>query len=159
MESFYLHNDFANILFALGLYLCQWNKPREAMKDIQTYKNMKALFENLKLIKSQCSVQNIGCYPIQPVKVGNKIGFVDWETASLECVPLFDDFDREFSYQCHHICVCKGDKWGVLSHAFKLELSVDYSYSIANQVCKVLNNRYLYSGYTTSFNTCQSLVN
>ena len=129
------------------------------MKDIQTYKSMKALFENLKLIKSQCSMQNIGCYPIQPVKVGNKIGFVDWETVSLECVPLFDDFDREFSYQCHNICVCQGDKWGVLSNSFKLELSVGYPYSVANQVCRVLNNRYLYSRYTTMHHTYINLVN
>lgn len=109
------------------------------MKEIPTYKNLCELIEELKILRAKCHHKQTEYFPIQPVCVGEKIGFVNWATYRLECVPLFDEYDRTFiSYQ-DNVCVRQGDNWGVISAFFRLELPISHSYEIAKQVCKELN--------------------
>lgn len=107
---------------------------------------MTELIKELKLIKTQgLPTEELFFYPIQPVRVGDKIGFVNWENCKLECLPIFDDFDRLFASYQDCICVRQGDKWGVLNGCFRYELPVEYTYSVANQVCRVMNRQQLES--------------
>lgn len=115
------------------------------MREIPTYKNMSELLEVLKRMKAEAPPFQIEFFPIQPVCIGGKIGFVDWENYELECLPLFDDYDRAFTSMFDCICVRQGDKWGVLNGCFRYELPVEYSYSVANQVCRVMNRQQLES--------------
>ena len=112
------------------------------MRNIPTYKNLSELLDVLKQIKSECYFDEVErqCefYPIQPIRIGNKIGFVDWSNGNLKCLPIFDDYDREFSSIFDCICVRKGNKWGVLNSGFSYELPVEYPYAVANQICKIL---------------------
>lgn len=111
------------------------------MKNIPTYKNVNELIDTLKHMKKEgCLMEEeVTFFPIQPVRIGDKIGFVDWANCELECLPIFDDYDRSFT--SHHDCICvrQDDKWGVLNNYFRYELPVEFSYSVANQVCRVLN--------------------
>ena len=57
---------------------------------IPTYKNLSELLDDLRLMKEQNHNAILELYPVQPVRVGSKIGFVNWETCDLECLPIFD---------------------------------------------------------------------
>ena len=57
------------------------------MREIPTYKNMSELLEVLKRMKEEDPSFQIEFFPIQPVCIGGKIGFVDWENYELECLP------------------------------------------------------------------------
>ena len=114
------------------------------MRKMPTYKNMIELIKELRLIKTQgLQGEELFFFPIQPVRVGDKIGFVNWENCKLECLPIFDDFDRLFASYQDCICVRQGDKWGVLNAYSRYELPIEYSYSVANQVCRVMNRQQL----------------
>ena len=128
------------------------------MKNIPTYNNVSELMDTLKQMKRTGRLNEDGTYffPIQPVRVGNKIGFVDWANCELECLPLFDDYDREFTSFCDCICVRQGNKWGVLNAYFKFELHIDYPYAVANQVCNVMNTQYIQSRSIRSYGTYMS---
>ena len=113
------------------------------MKNFPTYKNVNELIDTLKQMKKEGGVieEEVTFFPIQPVRIGDKIGFVDWANCELECLPIFDDYDRLFvSYQdC--ICVRKCDKWGVLNAFFRYELPVEYPYSVANETCRIIKRK------------------
>ena len=130
------------------------------MRNIPTYKNLSELLDVLKQIKSECYFDDVErqCefYPIRPIRIGNKIGFVDWSNGNLKCLPIFDDYDREFSSIFDCICVRKGNKWGVLNAYFKFELPIDYPYAVANQVCNVMNTQYVQSRSIRSYGTYMS---
>ena len=123
------------------------------MREIPTYKNMSELLEVLKRMKAEASPFQIEFFPIQPVCIGGKIGFVDWENYELECLPLFDDYDRAFTSMFDCICVRQGDKWGVLNAYFRYEFPVAYPYSVANQVCKVVGMRDMQSSSIRKYGT------
>ena len=129
-----------------------------AMKNIPTYKNINELIDTLKQMKKEgCLMEEeITFFPIQPVRIGDKIGFVDWANCELECLPLFEDYDREFTSFCDCICVRQGNKWGVLNAYFKFELPIDYPYAVANQVCNVMNTQYVQSRSIRSYGTYMS---
>ena len=54
------------------------------MKNIPTYKNINELIDTLKQMKKEgCSMEEeITFFPIQPVRIGDKIGVVDWVNAN-----------------------------------------------------------------------------
>lgn len=109
------------------------------MEELRTYEKLSELIDELKNMKEMATTILPESSLIQPVRVGNKIGFVNWQACELECLPIFDDYDRSFT--SHHDCICvrQDDKWGVLNNYFRYELPVEFSYSVANQVCRVLN--------------------
>lgn len=115
------------------------------MKEILTFSNITDLITEIKLLKSSPRLQELDFFPIQPVRVGDKIGFVDWAEGALECMPLFDDIDRPFISYCDSICVRQGQRWGVLNSYFRYDLPVEHSYSVANQVCKIMREQHLTS--------------
>ena len=123
------------------------------MKDFPIYKSMSELMDVLRQMKAQCNTSKTEFYPVQPVRVGSKIGFVNWETFELECLPLFDDYDRHFRSLLDCICVRKGEDWGVLNSNFAYELPTEYSYPVANQVCNVMNTRYTNSTSIRKYGT------
>ena len=52
---------------------------------------MSELIDVLQQMRAQCNTSKTEFHPVQLVRVGSKIGFVNWETFELECLPLFDD--------------------------------------------------------------------
>ena len=114
------------------------------MKNIPTYKNVNELIDTLKQMKKEgCLMEEeVTFFPIQPVRIGDKIGFVNWENCKLECLPIFDDCDRFFISRQDCICVCKGNKWGVLNSYFNCELPIEYPYSVASQICGIIKRQY-----------------
>lgn len=120
---------------------------------IPTYKNLSELLDDLRLMKEQNHNDILEFYPIQPVRVGSKIGFVNWETCDLECLPIFDEYDRSFKSYRDCICVRKGQEWGVLNTYFRYELPVAYPYSVANQVCKVIEMQDVQSSSIRKYGT------
>lgn len=108
-------------------------------EEILSYESLAELISDLKRLKKIHPDIKLRMFPIQPVRVGNKIGFVNWETYKIECVPIFDQYDREFTSYDDNICVRKGNKWGVINGLFKVELPISYSYSVAKQVCREIN--------------------
>ena len=110
--------------------------------NIPTYKSMNELIEVLKQMRAKLHALPSEGYPIQPVRVGGKIGFVNWQTFEVECLPLFDDYDRHFAAFSDCVCVRQGENWGVVNSMFRYELPIEHNYYIASQVCNVMNMRF-----------------
>ena len=110
--------------------------------NIPTYKSLNELIEELKQMRAKLHSMPSDHYPIQPVRVGGKIGFVNWETFEVECLPLFDDYDRHFATFSDCVCVRKGENWGVVNSSFRCELPIEHDYYLACQVCNVMNIRH-----------------
>lgn len=109
------------------------------MRNIPTYKNLNDLLDALCQMRiGRLSSKGGLLFPIQPVRVGEKIGFVNWETCRLECLPLFDDCDRYFTSYSDCVCVRRDVHWGVINTNLTYELHVAYPYSVANSVCNSL---------------------
>jgi hypothetical protein len=111
------------------------------MEELVSYRDMGEILEELRRYRENINWYRSEKFPIEAVRIGRKIAFVNWAQAMLETLPIFDEVDRVFTSYDDSICVRQGYKWGVLNASFRYELPIEYSYLVANQVCNEIGKQ------------------